>query len=55
MLAAERVQIQGEPGEPVQADGDIIATLTTRIETLPGALELIYPPGREPAARQVQG
>lgn len=45
MLAAKRVQIQGEPGEPVQADGDIIATLTTRIETLPGALELIYPPG----------
>jgi YegS/Rv2252/BmrU family lipid kinase len=45
MLAAKRVQIQGEPGEPVQADGDIIATLTIRIETLPGALELIYPPG----------
>jgi YegS/Rv2252/BmrU family lipid kinase len=46
ILAAERIQIQGEPGEPVQGDGDIIATLGARIETLPAAIELIYPPGR---------
>ena len=49
MLTAERIQIQGRPGEPVQADGDVIATLSTRIEVLPGALELVYPPGRERA------
>jgi hypothetical protein len=34
----------------VQADGDIVATLTARIEALPGALALIYPPGRERTA-----
>lgn len=46
MLAAERLQIDGVQGEPVQADGDVIATLPARIEALPAALELIYPPDR---------
>jgi YegS/Rv2252/BmrU family lipid kinase len=46
ILPATRVQIEGTPGEPVQADGDIIATLPARIEVLPEALELIFPPAR---------
>jgi hypothetical protein len=46
ILPATRVQIEGPPGEPVQADGDIIATLPTRIEVLPEALELVFPPAR---------
>jgi len=45
ILAAARVQIEGLSGEPVQGDGDIIATLPARIEVLPDALRLIYPPG----------
>ena len=49
ILAAGQVQIEGPPGEPVQADGDIIATLPARIEALPAALALVYPPGRERA------
>jgi len=49
MLSAERLQIDGPPGEPVQADGDVIATLPARIEALPAALALIHPPGRERA------
>ena len=49
MLAAERLQIDGPPGEPVQADGDVIATLPARIEALPAALALIHPPRRERA------
>ncbi|MCC2662501.1 MAG: hypothetical protein K0S35_423 [Geminicoccaceae bacterium] len=44
ILRAGRVQIEGRPGEPVQADGDIIATLPARIEVLPAALELVFPP-----------
>ena len=47
ILTAERLQIDGPQGEPVQGDGDVIATLAARIEALPAALALIYPPGRE--------
>ncbi len=47
ILAARRVEIEGPPGEPVQADGDVIARLPVRIELLPAALELIFPPGRD--------
>ena len=50
---ARRVEIEGPAGEPVQADGDIIARLPVRIEALPAALALIFPPGsegREPPA-----
>jgi diacylglycerol kinase (ATP) len=46
ILRATRIQIEGTPGEPVQADGDIIATLPARIEVLPQALELVFPPAR---------
>ena len=44
IVQAGWVHIEGVPGEPVQADGDIIATLPARIEVLPGALELVFPP-----------
>ncbi len=44
LLAARRIEIEGPAGEPVQADGDIIARLPVRIEVLPAALELIFPP-----------
>ena len=44
IFAAARVQIEGVAGEPVQGDGDIIATLPACIEVLPEALRLIYPP-----------
>ena len=58
ILQARRVEIEGPAGEPVQADGDIIARLPVRIEALPAALELIFPPGsegREPPARGGRG
>ena len=51
ILQARRVEIEGPAGEPVQADGDIIARLPVRIEALPAALELIFPPGPAPRAR----
>jgi diacylglycerol kinase (ATP) len=47
VVAAGRIEIEGPAGEPVQADGDIIARLPVRIELLPAALELIFPPGRD--------
>jgi diacylglycerol kinase (ATP) len=51
ILPATRIQIEGTPGEPVQADGDIIATLPARIEVLPRALELVFPPARGASQR----
>jgi YegS/Rv2252/BmrU family lipid kinase len=47
ILAARRIEIEGPAGEPVQADGDVIARLPVRIELLPTALELVFPPGRD--------
>jgi diacylglycerol kinase (ATP) len=56
IIAAARIQIDGVPGEPVQGDGDIIATLPARIEVLPDALRLIYPPASaQPRAPCVSG
>ena len=37
ILAAAGWRSRAEPGEPVQADGDIVAPLPTRIETAAGA------------------
>ena len=56
ILQASRVEIEGPAGEPVQADGDVIARLPVRIEALPAALELIFPPESDapPAARRRQ-
>ena len=47
ILAARRIEIEGPVGEPVQADGDVIARLPVRIELLPAAIELVFPPGRQ--------
>jgi diacylglycerol kinase (ATP) len=47
VLAARRIEIEGPTGEPVQADGDVIARLPVRIELLPAAVELVFPPGRD--------
>ena len=47
VLAARRIEIEGPKGEPVQADGDVIARLPVRIELLPAAALLIFPPDRE--------
>ncbi len=58
ILAARRIEIEGPAGEPVQADGDVIARLPVRIELLPAAIELVFPPGREqleaPAALEAE-
>jgi diacylglycerol kinase (ATP) len=45
IMAARRIEIQGPAGEPVQADGDIIARLDVNIMALPDALELVFPAG----------
>jgi diacylglycerol kinase family enzyme len=37
------VRIEGPKGDPVQADGDIVAGLPVDIEILPGALRLSMP------------
>jgi diacylglycerol kinase (ATP) len=47
ILAARRIEIEGPAGEPVQADGDVIARLPVRVELLPAAVELIFPRGRK--------
>jgi diacylglycerol kinase (ATP) len=47
ILAARRIEIEGPQGEAVQGDGDVIARLPVRIELLPAAIRLIFPPGRE--------
>ena len=39
----DRVTIDGPAGAPVQADGDIVATLPAEIRALPGALRLVFP------------
>jgi diacylglycerol kinase (ATP) len=43
ILTAERLSIDGPPGDPVQGDGDIIARLPATIELSPIALELLRP------------
>jgi len=42
-IAASSLTIAGDEGEPVQADGDIIARLPATISLVPGALRLVYP------------
>lgn len=39
-----RITIDGPKGDPVQADGDIVATLPVEISVVPSALRLVYPP-----------
>jgi len=43
ILAANRVEIAGPAGEPVQGDGDVIAHLPAIFESLPDAAKLVGP------------
>ncbi|MDF2096890.1 diacylglycerol/lipid kinase family protein [Aquibaculum arenosum] len=42
-LTAREIHIDGPAGEPLQADGDIVARLPAKIETVPQALRLWVP------------
>ncbi|MGI9509977.1 MAG: diacylglycerol/lipid kinase family protein, partial [Geminicoccaceae bacterium] len=41
--AATAIDIQGPPGAPLQADGDILCHLPATINVLPAAIDLIFP------------
>jgi diacylglycerol kinase (ATP) len=43
IVSADKVQISGGEGEPVQGDGDIITHLDATIEVVPQAISLLYP------------
>ena len=43
MQSGRAVTIDGPPGDPVQADGDIVATLPATICVVPQALQLLFP------------
>jgi YegS/Rv2252/BmrU family lipid kinase len=43
VIAARALTISGPPGEPVQADGELVATLPARFEVAPEPLYLIMP------------
>jgi diacylglycerol kinase (ATP) len=43
IVTADKVQISGGEGEPVQGDGDIITHLDATIEVVPEAISLLYP------------
>lgn len=47
IASGQRIVIDGPAGDPVQADGDIVATLPVEIAALPAALRLVYPPNAE--------
>lgn len=44
IVAGRDIVIEGEPGAPVQGDGDIVARLPVRITVADECLSLIYPP-----------
>jgi len=43
VIAAPALAISGPPGEPLQADGELVATLPARLEVAPEPLYLIMP------------
>jgi diacylglycerol kinase family enzyme len=43
IVTGRKVRIEGPKGDPVQADGDIVAALPVDIEIMPGALRLMMP------------
>jgi YegS/Rv2252/BmrU family lipid kinase len=45
IVPARHVTISAPTGEPVQADGDIVAHLPVEIDVLAGAVRLVMPPG----------
>ncbi len=44
IIPARRVAIAAPAGEPVQADGDIVAHLPVEIDVVPDGLRLVMPP-----------
>ncbi len=44
-MSGREIRIEGPEGDPVQADGDIVAALPVDIEIMPGALKLLMPAG----------
>lgn len=43
IVTGREIRIEGPEGDPVQADGDIVAALPVDIEIVPGALRLLMP------------
>jgi YegS/Rv2252/BmrU family lipid kinase len=43
IVTGRKVHVEGPPGDPVQADGDIVASLPVEIEAVPDALKLVMP------------
>ncbi len=43
IVSGREIRIEGPEGDPVQADGDIVAALPVDIEIVPGALRLLMP------------
>ncbi len=43
IVTGRKVRVEGPVGDPVQADGDIVAALPVEIEIVPGALRLLMP------------
>ncbi len=41
--SVDRIEIFGPEGDPVHADGDIVARLPVEVRALPGAVRLVYP------------
>jgi len=46
IVTGRKVRIDGDPGEPVQADGDLAGGLPAEIEIVPRALRLAWPAAR---------
>lgn len=46
IVTGRQVTIQGPPEDPIQGDGDIVASLPAAIRVLPDALNLVFPPRR---------
>ncbi|MFQ5468432.1 MAG: diacylglycerol/lipid kinase family protein [Kiloniellaceae bacterium] len=53
LITGRRVAIDGPPGDPVQADGDVAARLPVEIEIMPAALDLMVPRGALGPGRSV--
>jgi len=45
IVSGREIRIEGPEGDPVQADGDIVAVLPVDIQIVPGALKLLMPAG----------
>ncbi len=43
VVSGRRVDVDGPPGDPLEADGDLVASLPVSIELVPEALDLVMP------------